>query len=161
MISNVSASNFKTASGYMYTNQSNGTVYPNRNKSVSQPAIILRIIQTTTAKCQIEKLYDQVSDLAGKVVPADINGETEMYLKYDVFNEREVRVNMEVKLKSAEIPNCNHVSAYFIRGEKLCPKIGIKYSEFSEFLTVANQEALEALFTHNKRETDICLDDYY
>ena len=53
---------------------------------------------------------------------------------------------MEVKLKSAEIPDCNHVSAYFIRGEKLCPKIGIKYSEFSEFLAVANQEAIEALF---------------
>ena len=161
MISNVSASNFKNASSYMYTNQSNGDVYPNRNKSVSQPSFILLIYQTTTATCQLEEIYDQVSDLSGKILPADINGETAMYLKYNVFNEKEVRMSMEVQLKSVGIPDCNPVSAYFIRGEKLCPKIRIKYSEFSEYLSEENWGAIEALFTNKNTATDICLDDYY
>ena len=162
MISNVDANHLKNASSFMFTNQTNDTEHTYINQSNAQHAFIFRIVQTTSAKCQLEGLHHQFSGLTGNVLPGIINGEVEMHLKYHVYNEEELGTASEVILKTSAIPDCNHNSAYFIRGEKsVCPKIGIKYSEFSEYLTETNQEAIESLFTNNQTETDICLDDYY
>ena len=158
LLSNLSGSYFENAS--KHENGTYGNVYFKEENSRSSPDFIVRIILNTTPKCQLEDIIDEMSNLTGKSIKVEVNGKTEMILKYEDVDDCKIHADEGITLFTGEMVGCLPFSTYRIRGE-FCPEIEISYSEFAEYLTEENLGAIDALFTANKTAEDICLDDYY
>ena len=158
MLSNVSVNDLQNMNGV-----TNETVSISEQVTNSAPAFVYLSDIFTSGSCQLEEIYNETSRLSDKHVLVSVGGETVMYLYMYLFNEKgqHFHKNKQIKYHGIE---CNYGPALTIK-DKICSKVGLRYSEFSKYVTASNKAILESVFTENQTQTDevvdICLDDYY
>ena len=158
MISNVSENDLQSMNDV-----TNETVSISEQVTKSAPAFVYLGDIFTSGSCQLEEIYNETSRMSDKHLLVSGGGETVMYLYMYLFNEKgqHVHKNKQIKYHGIE---CDYGPALIIK-DKVCPKVDLRYSEFSEYETASNKAILESVFTENQTQTDevveICLDDYY
>ena len=168
-ISNVNASEFandaeiKNGSSYIEINQ---------NKEAN---FVLQTFLLTTESCQLQDVvYKSLKPFVEPLIVYNLDGDLEMNLTVSIVSEKDFDLNEAYliysifqsctnRLNSNEV--CAPVPSYSVSNETQCPKIGVKYSELSAYLTDSNYTIIASMFPGNKTEIDevvyTCLDDYY
>ena len=141
----------------------------NKNRETN---FVLQTYLLTTESCQLQDVINK--SLRPFVEPLTVynrNGDLEMNLTVSIVSEKDFDLN-EADLIFQFCTNrlnpfeaCVPVPSYSVSNATQCPKIGVKYSELSSYLTDSNNTIIESMFPGNKTENDevvyTCLDEYY
>ena len=160
MISNVIANDFVNVTNTKY---GSGDLEAMNDREAI--VFIFHIILYTTENCQLQNLFHQASELSRQTLTVYLDGEPEMHLEIGLSDQKKLHVNTKKTIREFSLLDCVPKASCSIRNEKLCPRIGVKYSEFTTHVTESNRAVIGSLFNANQTKTDevveICLDDYY
>ena len=165
-ISNVNASEIANDA---VTKNGSGCTEINKNRESN---FVLQTFLLTTESCQLQDVINK--SLKPFVEPLTVynrDGDLEMNLTMSIVSEKDFDLN-EASLIFQFCRNrldpydvCVPVPSYSVSNETQCPKIGVKYSELSSYLTDSNYTIIALMFPGNKTENDevvyTCLDAYY
>ena len=144
----------------------------------SNVTFILQDLLLTTESCQLQDVIDQsAKPFLHPLTVNNWNGDHEMDLKVKIVNTMKNNINEESLIfrecsdeimspyLDIDFVQCLRPQSYSFRNETQCPKIGVKYSEISKYLTELNITMLGLMFSLNEIQTDdvvyTCIDDYY
>ena len=144
----------------------------------SNVTFILQDLLLTTESCQLQDVIDQsAKPFLHPLTVSSLNGDHEMDLEVKIVNTIEKNINEESLIfkecsdeilspyLDIEFVHCLRPQSYSFRNETQCPKIGVKYSEISSYITELDTAMLGLMFTLNEIQTDevvyTCMDDYY
>ena len=138
-----------------------------QQKMNEEPTFILKTVLFTLAECQLQNIFDIATDVFGKIIDLQVDGETEMQLTVGLLKDN-LPANQTLKVikkMNSEVWDCKVKGAHTLKDEKFCSKIAITFNEFEPHLNNDNREIISTFFQKKHIETgettEVCVDNYY
>ena len=135
----------------------------NEQISIDKPAFLYLVDISTGVECLLETFYKQVSKMSDKHIFVDLGDTVELDLYMSLFNENGHTFQTYRELEQFGM-GCLFAPTITVK-DKVCPKVGLRYSEFSKYVTESNRAIIGSLFKENQTRSDevvdTCLDEYY